>query len=99
LETEVFAIKQIALLMQEARYPLQLGSLDKLNEKGELLVKMSSTTNAERYAKGRSSKSTFRDVDPANFKSLHTGKQAAALKAKWMDIDDKDPDLLNLNQN
>jgi len=32
---------------------------------------------------------TFRDCEPSDYASIHTGTKAVPLKAKWMDLDDK----------
>ncbi len=32
---------------------------------------------------------TFRDCDPSNFASMHTGTEAIPFKAKWMELDDR----------
>jgi hypothetical protein len=77
--------------MKLASYPTQIGSMDGLNEKGQLLLKMSLLDCFERQRIRKTSWQTFRDIDPTGFKSLHTGTEAVPLKAHWLDIDDMDP--------
>jgi hypothetical protein len=76
--------------MKLASYPTQIGSMEGLNEKGQLLLEMSILNNFERERLKETSWRTFRDIDPNGFKSLHTGTEAAPLKAHWLDIDDMD---------
>lgn len=83
-----FALCVFAEEMKVADYPLQLGSIDGLNEKGEQLLKMGLVADLERCAIEKSDWKTFRDIDPAGFKSIHTGTLAVPLMKKWMEIDD-----------
>jgi hypothetical protein len=89
-DVELF-IKILADEMKIASYPTQLGSMDELNEKGQLLLKMSMLHVLERKRLKKISWRTYRDIDPTGFKSLHTGTEAVPLKAHWLDIDDMDP--------
>ena len=83
-----FALCVFAEEMKVANYPLQLGSIHRLNEKGEQILKMESVADLERCAIEKSDWKTFRDIDPVGFKSIHTGTQAVPLMKKWIDIDD-----------
>jgi cell division FtsZ-interacting protein ZapD len=77
--------------MKIVSYPTQLGSMEGLNEKGQLLLKMSMLDALERKRLKKTSWRTFHDIDTTSFKSLHTATEAIPLKAHWLDIDDMDP--------
>lgn len=84
---------QISLLardMVEAKYPLQIGTLEKLNEKGKAIVAFSVSTVYDRYGLDRGtpdvSLRTFRDANASNYYSIITGTIAAPLKSPWLDL-------------
>lgn len=98
-ESSRFNLKLLAQEQIDGTYPFTIGTREKLNEKGELLLHM-----AHESEKGRtmldpegedSDWKTFRDMDPSSFESLHTGNKAVQLKNHWIDLDDHDPNLLN----
>lgn len=95
-DTVEFALEVFAEEIKLCKYPFELGSFDGLNEKGKLLLKMSRVADVERCKMKSSAWRTFRDIDPSGFESLHTGTRAVPLKARWIDIDDKDPNLLEM---
>lgn len=91
------SINILADEMKIAKYPQSLKSSDKLNEDGELLVKMLFLSLIARTTMIKSDWKTFRDLDPTEFKSIITGTPAVPLKKRWLDIDDTDPDILKLS--
>lgn len=86
-----YVMRRLAHETKDGNYPLQLGSLTELNEKGELLAKFIYEADAERAKIKKTSWRTFRDIDPTGFFSIHTGTPAVPLKSRWLDIDDADP--------
>jgi len=87
-----FTMRRFAQEMKDANYPVQFGSLDGLNEKGKLLSQMVLVNDLQRTKIAKKTTwETFRDIDPTGFASIHTGTLAVPLKARWMDIDDADP--------
>lgn len=79
----------MARTMQEAKYPLSLGTYEALNKFGRRLVRYGWLTYNHRVdvADG----ATFRDANDAHkFKSLFTGTEAIPLKMLWMDIDENE---------
>jgi len=76
--------------MQDASYPLDIGTAEELNEKGELLIEMLLRDDRHDIHPNDSSWRTFRDTDPSNYLSLHTGNTAAAFEKHWIDIDEND---------
>uniref|UniRef100_A0A7S0CLG9 Uncharacterized protein n=1 Tax=Proboscia inermis TaxID=420281 RepID=A0A7S0CLG9_9STRA len=78
--------------MIDAGYPADIGNIDQLNEKGEMLVKMlmedwmahdSLDPNSE-----DSAWKTYRDTDATKFVSIYSGAVAAPLRCHWMDYID-----------
>lgn len=94
IEAIRFKMGLLADEMGDVAYPCQLGSSRELNENGELFVQMLCKSFSERLKLTDCSWQTFRDISPTGFKSLHTGIHAAPLKTNWMEIDDRDHDLL-----
>ena len=93
MEADKFSIQQLGKEMKVGAYPFQLLSSndDELNEKGELLREMNINVGLERNRIEKTSWRTFRDVDPSNFVSLHSGKASVPFKNRWIDLDDNDP--------
>jgi hypothetical protein len=77
--------------MRTAKYPLDLGTQNALNEKGEQHVQIEMLNLFARHLLNPHSKDaqwrTFRDVDATPFKSIHTGQSAAPLPAPWVQLD------------
>ena len=86
-----FMVRRLARDMKECNYPVDLGDWKKLSKKGEAVVKMLvATGNARsRIPKEESGWMTFRDADPSQFVSIHTGTPACALPGHFMDIKGK----------
>jgi hypothetical protein len=79
--------------MKDAKYPLQLGDIDHLNPAGKKLLSMLCDDCMGRYTLAKCDKmtkrwKTFRDVDPAPFRSLLTDVASAPLRGKWLELDD-----------
>lgn len=74
--------------MKICNYPVDFGDWNKLSKKGEQCVKMivASGNARSRITSTDKSWKTFRDVDPLQFVSLHTGTPACALPAHFMDV-------------
>mmetsp|Transcript_3023 Transcript_3023/g.6533 ORF Transcript_3023/g.6533 Transcript_3023/m.6533 type:complete len:790 (-) Transcript_3023:389-2758(-) len=99
IEEEAFHIRVIARNMCAAKYPDDIGTYGKFNEKGEKMVKVCTASWRHRIAlptEGPDSEwMTFRDGDPSELASIHTGTKAAPLKKRWMDLTEEDySDLL-----
>jgi len=77
--------------MRTAKYPLDLGTQNALNEKGEQHVQIEMLNLFARHLLNSHSRDaqwrTFRDVDAAPFKSIHTGQSAAPLPTPWIQLD------------
>jgi hypothetical protein len=85
---------QYRLLARDASdsgYPLDIGTYDRLNRKGEALVSMNTTSECERYDMDEDSPDaewrTFRDCAPSKFRSILTGTKATPLKHCWLDFE------------
>jgi len=91
-----FLFKLLAQEQIDGAYPFTIGTGEKLNEKGELLLNLNHLSYNGRTASknAHSDWKTFRDIDPAGFMSLHTGNKAVPLKSRWIDLDDHDPSIL-----
>ena len=92
-----------AQVMRDGSYPLDIGTIDGLNETGKHLVRMDFFGVDHRRGLNTKNKDenkwrTFRDItseDASKFKSLITGTAAVPLKKKWMEIDHvSDADIL-----
>jgi len=83
-----FLVRTLARDMKACKYPLDLGDGKKLNKKGEACVKMivASGNARSRISPEDKAWKTFRDVDPSQFASLHTGTPACALPRHFMDV-------------
>ena len=77
--------------MVDAKYPLHIGTYNKLNEKGKALVAFDTISGYDRYDLEKespdSSWRTFRDCDPSKYYSIMTGTKAVPLKCKWLELD------------
>lgn len=92
--TEEFWGVQYRFLAREAvdsGYPLDLGTFEKLNERGEALVSFNVIGEHFRYGMDKDSPDaewrTFRDGDPAGCYSIFTGTPSVALKGRWLDLE------------
>ena len=99
IEEEAFHIRVIARNMRAAKFPDDIGTYEKFNEKGEKMVKVCTASWRHRIAlptEGPDSEwMTFRDGDPSELESIHTGTKAVPLKKRWMDLAEEDySDLL-----
>lgn len=75
----------------DVKYPLQIGSYEKLNEKGKALVEFNHICGHARYDLDEGSSDadwkTFRDCNPSKCYSIMTGTKAVPLKCHWLDLD------------
>jgi hypothetical protein len=83
------ALRMLAGVAREAKYPLDFGSWEELNATGHAMIEMNSFSGYHRSELDPSDEEeswmTFRDYkDGHNFHSLHTGTKAAALEKPWM---------------
>ena len=76
--------------MVDAKYPLQIGTYNKLNEKGKALVEFNQVCGYARYdldwKSPEASWRTFRDCNPTKCYSILTGTRAVPLKCHWLDM-------------
>ena len=76
--------------MVDAKYPLQIGTYNKLNEKGKALVEFNEVCGYARYdldwKSPEASWRTFRDCNPTTCYSILTGTRAVPLKSHWLDL-------------
>jgi hypothetical protein len=77
--------------MVDAKYPLQLGTYHKLNEKGNAFVEFNEACGHARYDLEEGSPDaswrTYRDCNPSKCYSIMTGTKAAPLKGHWLDLE------------
>lgn len=89
-----YILRNYAQVMQDGNYPLNIGTIDGLNDLGKSLVQMDGLDYEHRLIENTADHvegkwRTFRDCNNSSeFKSLVTGMQAVPLKMKWMDISD-----------
>jgi len=84
----------IARNMRSAHYPVDFGTYNNLNEKGNHLVKlMLASSHARQTISSKSEWATFRDVCPKSFRSIYTGQEASSLPGHWLDLDKGDKPL------
>ena len=80
--------------MVDAKYPLDIGTYKKLNEKGKALVEFDLITGFDAHqvdlveGSKDSSWKTFRDCDCNKIYSIMTGTAAMPLKRHWLDLED-----------
>lgn len=91
-----YLARRLARDMKSAKYPINFGKTDKLNDLGEkyvaLCIQSERTRSILNAASSDSARKTYRDVDnPNDFKSLHTSTPSCPLPRKWLDLT-KDPD-------
>jgi len=98
-ESSCFRTRLLAHELQVGGYPFNIGTREKLNEKGERICMMATKSWYDRTTLDPDSEDsawrTFRDADPSGYVSVHSGNVAVPLKKPWMDLDDNDPNLLN----
>ena len=97
-EEQAFHLRVLAQNMRDAKYPDDIGTYEKLNTKGEALVKIETASWRHRISlpsEGPEAEwMTFRDGDPTELASIHTGAKAVPLKKRWIDLDNHDYDEL-----
>ena len=90
----------IARALEQANYPLNIGTYQQLNEKGKALMRYGSLSYYDRHIPETEKEwKTFRDVSrekAAQYVSLHSGTCAVPLPKRWMDIDENEEDVLVL---
>jgi len=91
-ENITYMVKVLARDMLIGGYPVDFGTYEELNNRGESLVTMGLIDEMSKCLLKKdgpdSAWRTFRDSDPKPFRSLHTGTTAAPLEGHWMDLDD-----------
>ena len=100
-DVAVYDLSLYAQAMRDGQYPLDIGSIDGLNEAGMAITRMDGLSTAHRRTLDKTNEDeimwrTFRDIkDSAAFKSIITGTAAVPLKKPWIEIDDvNDKDIL-----
>eukprot|EP00747_Dinoflagellata_sp_TGD_P091883 gnl/TRDRNA2_/TRDRNA2_165220_c0_seq2.p1 gnl/TRDRNA2_/TRDRNA2_165220_c0~~gnl/TRDRNA2_/TRDRNA2_165220_c0_seq2.p1 ORF type:complete len:489 (+),score=51.61 gnl/TRDRNA2_/TRDRNA2_165220_c0_seq2:60-1469(+) len=91
-------VRMLVRYTQEAEYPLNLGSVDNLNEIADAFIafdRMTRDHRAQVTEDDAENGRTYRDYsDGGDFVSIHTGSTATSLKGKWLDIDPQDSTIL-----
>ena len=83
--------------MMDSNYPLDIGSYEELNKKGNDLMEFNVQCSYARYSLDEESPDaewkTFRDCTPSDcYQSIFTGTKAAPLKRHWIDLSENDYD-------
>jgi hypothetical protein len=84
--------RTVARDMVDAKYPLNIGTHKKLNEKGKALVEFDAIASFDAHeidlveGSKDSSWKTFRDCDTTKIYSIMTGTKAVPLKCHWLDL-------------
>jgi thioredoxin reductase len=93
---DVIYYRFVARMMQEADYPVDFGSYDKLSEKAKTIIHYNELSYYHRHSlDGSEPWRTFRDyTDGEKFRSIFTGTPSVSLKQKWLDIDAADTSIL-----
>eukprot|EP00585_Thalassiosira_rotula_P001324 CAMPEP_0196146124 /NCGR_PEP_ID=MMETSP0910-20130528/22266_1 /TAXON_ID=49265 /ORGANISM="Thalassiosira rotula, Strain GSO102" /LENGTH=626 /DNA_ID=CAMNT_0041408267 /DNA_START=21 /DNA_END=1901 /DNA_ORIENTATION=- len=86
-----FNFRLLARDMQDVKYPTQIGTFSKLNEKGRSFVNLGVGSDNARTCLNKDSPDaswrTFRDEkNPSKYCSIMTGTRAAPLKCRWLDL-------------
>ena len=96
-----YDLLQMAQTLRDAMYPLDLGDINGLNDKGQKLFEFQRLsykhrTDLDFKNHEENQWKTFRDTDNADkFESLFTGIKAVPLKKRWIDINEaEDDDIL-----
>jgi len=75
----------------DSGYPLNFGTFEKLNKKGNALVSMDIVDECSRYEMDEFSPDaewrTFRDCDPSKCRSIHSGEKAVPFKCCWLELE------------
>jgi Flavin-binding monooxygenase-like len=97
---EKYDLLLMARTLRDAKYPVDLGDYQALNEKGQHLYNFQKWSGEHRSKLDPNNPEenywrTFRDVDNSDkFFSIFTGTKAVPLKQRWMDIDESKNDVL-----
>ena len=86
-------LRYLAWLMTSGKYIVDFGTLKQLNDKAQALCKMLvATDHSSRLKVSQKDKawSTFRDNDPSQVYSIHTGAHAVPLRKRWMELRPED---------
>ena len=89
-ETSKYELHLLGRLMEEAEYPLQLGSFEKLNENGEAFMNIN--WGCRNYDTCATIGTTFRDVTQEQCDqvcSVFNGVKPVPMKGRWLDMDDQ----------
>lgn len=84
--------------MVDSKYPLDIGTYQKLNDKGEALVKFNIESSYARYSLDEDSSDaewrTFRDCVLSDcYCSVFTGTKGVPLKGHWLDLNEDDYEM------
>jgi len=86
-----FYVSVLARNMRLAKYPVDFGTFNELNEDGIKYSQLHLPNYHARTALNRRSPDagwrTYRDYDPKQFKSIFTGQEACPLPAHWLDLE------------
>eukprot|EP00587_Corethron_hystrix_P003056 CAMPEP_0113307440 /NCGR_PEP_ID=MMETSP0010_2-20120614/6284_1 /TAXON_ID=216773 ORGANISM="Corethron hystrix, Strain 308" /NCGR_SAMPLE_ID=MMETSP0010_2 /ASSEMBLY_ACC=CAM_ASM_000155 /LENGTH=680 /DNA_ID=CAMNT_0000162295 /DNA_START=411 /DNA_END=2452 /DNA_ORIENTATION=- /assembly_acc=CAM_ASM_000155 len=95
-DLERISLRLVARKMRDSGYPLDIGSFEKLNEKGEqYLINNQIAWLCRLLLEENGGSETFRDCNPRDIQSIHTGKQPVPLRKLWIDLEESDyADLL-----
>ncbi len=103
VESADYEMRILARDAADTKYPLNLGTMEKLNETGIELLHMTISdfynhVNLRGSSMEEREWKTFRDADPSPFKSLFTGTQAVPLEDKWLQIKDEENEEVNVDE-
>jgi len=86
-----FYAKVLARNMRLAKYPVDFGNFDELNDDGKKYSHLQWPNYHARTALNQKSPDaewrTYRDYDPKQFKSIFTGQEACSLPAHWLNLE------------
>jgi len=81
-----FMVSRMARDATDCRYPVNFGKFNDLSEKGKQLVAISYADIGARTTLPNHDTNTYRDNNQKDFRSIHTGEQAVALPAPWINL-------------
>jgi len=98
-EVSNFHFRSLAEIINEINYPIDIGTYEGLNEKGDKLVGFdmhdrnlcNPSSSSSSISSSSSTVCSFRDVDGYDLSfisSIHTGTKAIPFKKPWMELDD-----------
>ena len=95
---ETMEVRVLTRYIQEAKYPVSLGSFDELNETADAYInfdRMTYNHRARLTEDDAQNGTTFRDYsDGEEFVSIFTGSRSVPLKDRWLKMDANDAAIL-----